>query len=525
MDTKLFKINDKYLNNQDKLNKDDKPFLVCVCDNFIEKEESLEELTNDLMKIKFSTKCNDLYSLYQTKDLGELSESQTTPIIKEFVNFMKTDVKEYLKNVTGFNLTDKVTLTGSRYQKGNYLLPHNDQISNRKVAFIIYLNKKDKDIEGGELNIYNVDEKDFPKDIILSEKPIFNRFNFFEVSNKSWHEVSEILSEDVERISINGWFHVEEDCNIQRHDMEENITEIIKEDFDLSLFLDTKMLDDKYMSVIKKRFEEDSYVALANFLRADILEKINEELKNVQFKEQGPWHKRRIMKFEEKDLPEDSTLKKFLICSRSDTFMKYFSFVTGLHFVDIPGAVTSYDGTEENDYEPGPSKKQKLETEEPKVEEEGIKMNHELYRLTKRTYICGDDQIAEKSDKSGWSLDVKFFFTDTKWSTTYDGYTSYIRPFCRSEILRLEPSNNVCFLVFKEPTCFDITKYVLSECGDNYMNCLNISYMGIKNDEEDGDFLDEEEIEDEMGLDEESPEEDEVISKSGNVHDDTDDEF
>ncbi|CEF68207.1 Prolyl 3-hydroxylase OGFOD1 [Strongyloides ratti] len=499
-----FKINDIYLKDTFTLEKENKPFPVKILKNFVENEEALKELKK---------------ALKETLDLSELPENEDKQIIKSFVQFIKEDVKEYIKKVTGFELTDKVTLTGSSYKQGNYLLPHNDQISNRKVAFILYLNDKDKKIEGGKLNLFDVDENEFPLNVVY-------------ISNKSWHEVEEILNSNVERLSINGWFHVKDDIDIVRKDIPDPIKEIIKEDFDLSLFLSNRMLDDKYMTVIKKRFEEDSYVALADFLKSDVLENINKELKKVKFKQEGPWHKKNIMVIDDDSLEEDSILKKFLICSQSDTFMKYFSYITGLHFVDIPGAVTSYNGIESKEEtddveESGPSKKAKLDIPVEDVtttnEKDGeITMCHKFYRISKKCYICGDDQVAEKASKNGWSLDIKFFFTDTEWNNKeFGGYTSYITPYNEKEIFRIEPFSNVCFIVFKEPKCFDITKYVKHCCGDNYMNCLSITYMGLNNDvDEEEEYLDEETGEG-IYLDEEFDEEnceEEQHQVSENIH-------
>uniref|UniRef100_A0A0K0EDM9 P4Hc domain-containing protein n=1 Tax=Strongyloides stercoralis TaxID=6248 RepID=A0A0K0EDM9_STRER len=509
-----FKINNIYLKNICSFDKENKPFPVKICKNFIENEEILNELVKELKKLKFSFKNNDLYCLKQTVDLGELPENENKLIIRKFVKFIKEDVKEFIKNVTGFELTDKVTLTGSSYKQGNYLLPHNDQISNRKVAFILYLNDKDKKIEGGKLNLYDVDENEFPLNVVYSEEPEFNKLSFFEVSNRSWHEVEEILNNDVERLSINGWFHVKDDADIIRKDISEPIKEIIKKDFDLSSFLSDKMLDDKYMTVIKKRFEEDSYVALTDFLKADVLKKINEELKKVHFKNEGPWHKKNIMITDDGTIEEESILNKFLTCSQSDTLMKYFSYITGLHFVDIPGVVASFDNVESKDEkdvneESIPLKKARLSTVEENIceneKDKEITMTHKFYRISKKCYICGDDQIAEKSSKNGWSLDIKFYFTDTEWdSKNFGGYTSYITPYTEKEILRVEPMNNVCFIVFKEPSCFDITKYVKNCCGNNYMNCLSITYMGINNELDEEDLNDE--VDEEVSFDEESEE-------------------
>ena len=46
-----------------------------------------------------------------------------------------------------------------------------------------------------------------PCEIVRSLNPTENGFVMFEVSDRSWHQVSEIVNEKFERLSINGWFH------------------------------------------------------------------------------------------------------------------------------------------------------------------------------------------------------------------------------------------------------------------------------------------------------------------------------
>jgi len=43
--------------------------------------------------------------------------------------------------------------------------------------------------------------------VLKSLRPRFNSLLFFEVSDRSFHQVAEVLSESKCRLSINGWFH------------------------------------------------------------------------------------------------------------------------------------------------------------------------------------------------------------------------------------------------------------------------------------------------------------------------------
>jgi len=46
-----------------------------------------------------------------------------------------------------------------------------------------------------------------PTEVVKSVRPKFNSLLFFEVSDRSFHQVAEVLSESKCRLSINGWFH------------------------------------------------------------------------------------------------------------------------------------------------------------------------------------------------------------------------------------------------------------------------------------------------------------------------------
>lgn len=48
-----------------------------------------------------------------------------------------------------------------------------------------------------------------PVEIVKSIQPRFNTLMFFEVSDRSFHQVAEVLSKNKTRYSLNGWFHGE----------------------------------------------------------------------------------------------------------------------------------------------------------------------------------------------------------------------------------------------------------------------------------------------------------------------------
>ncbi|ETO19794.1 hypothetical protein RFI_17436 [Reticulomyxa filosa] len=118
---------------------------------------------------------------------------------------------DLLEEMTGITVANKPDLFASVYRDGNYLLCHDDQIDTRAIAFILYLTPKDWTKEdGGRLNIYksvNEDIPDMKLELYEEVLPVRNSVILFEVCKKSFHEVSEVLTKEKDRIAIGGWFH------------------------------------------------------------------------------------------------------------------------------------------------------------------------------------------------------------------------------------------------------------------------------------------------------------------------------
>jgi Rps23 Pro-64 3,4-dihydroxylase Tpa1-like proline 4-hydroxylase len=106
---------------------------------------------------------------------------------------------------------------------------HDDNGKGRRFAFIYYLVPDDWDSsDGGNLDLFSCDGMYFfliessitnylfdliinvenlqPIKIVKSLTPKQNSLLFFEVSDKSFHQVSEVLSQNKTRFSINGWY-------------------------------------------------------------------------------------------------------------------------------------------------------------------------------------------------------------------------------------------------------------------------------------------------------------------------------
>ncbi len=175
-----------------------KPFSHVVLKNFF-KEEFVKKVKGALEKEEFERMDSDLLSFEQTKDLSGTKNE----ILKVFYTYLNgIEMKEYIRRLTNKNVFGKVDASGFVYCSGDYLLPHDDCLEKRRVAFVLTLTDLEEE-DGGSLDFFKGKKK--VRSFISEE----NMFILFEVrENKSVHQVAEILREK-ERVSIGGWFNGE----------------------------------------------------------------------------------------------------------------------------------------------------------------------------------------------------------------------------------------------------------------------------------------------------------------------------
>ena len=193
-------INKKYLNKSDKLKKEfinNTPFKYLVLKDFFDKK-IINNFVKELRKEEFVKQESDLFSFRQTNDLM-LSKNN---VIKEFYSFLNSkESKEYLEKITGVRTYEKIDCSGFIYSNTDYLLPHDDKLEKRKIAYVLNLSTNFNNNDGGELELFNKNK------VIKKIKPEFNTLTIFKVEiNKTFHQVSEVLV-DKERLSIAGWFN------------------------------------------------------------------------------------------------------------------------------------------------------------------------------------------------------------------------------------------------------------------------------------------------------------------------------
>ncbi len=177
-----------------------KPFSHLEMASFLH-EKKAAALLKFVADQDFIEKRSDLFQLKQTHDFAGSSG-----LLKEFRDFLcSAEFTNYMKKLTGITLVvGKVDAHGSLYEDTDYLLCHDDELDSRKIAFLFYLTEMFPG-QGGTLNLF-VSKNGKPVKVSKKVLPQFNKFAFFAVTKKSFHEVEEMYISKG-RIAIGGWLH------------------------------------------------------------------------------------------------------------------------------------------------------------------------------------------------------------------------------------------------------------------------------------------------------------------------------
>lgn len=286
------------------------PFQYLRIQSFLNKEfiPKLEKSLNE-NSIEFNKKDNDLYRFFQSYGLEQLP--QKTAIQDLIKSLYSQEFRQLLFKITGKHVNDKPDLFASCYTDTSYLLCHDDQIEDRSIAFILYLVPSDwNENDGGALNIYdsynanssnnnnddngqqkinvNIFPKHKPYKQLIPER---NSVVLFQVSDKSFHAVDEVLTDNKKRIAIGGWWHAMDEDNMI-HNL--NKSKVAKPDpiiiwnepnNKLSLlkkWLNPVYLKDDAIKQLQTKFLEDSHVIMMDFLNEELYYKLLNQLFSVK---------------------------------------------------------------------------------------------------------------------------------------------------------------------------------------------------------------------------------------------------
>lgn len=182
----------------------------------------LQEVRRELLSpsCAYTPKANDLYQFEQTDALRKVAKDSATAKLREFI--YSSPFRAWMEGITGIPTNDTLDISAAKYTEGSYLLCHDDDLAERRIAYIIYLVPEDWEAEdGGALDIFNCTPGPdgtgdgcaggpsiVPSTVVASLTPVWNSIAFFEVSAWSHHQVAEVLNATKgPRLSISGWFH------------------------------------------------------------------------------------------------------------------------------------------------------------------------------------------------------------------------------------------------------------------------------------------------------------------------------
>lgn len=377
------------------------PFKLAIFPNLLE-ETVVTQLRDDInSSVKLKPKDNDLYKFQQSKDLkSEIPSKKLTPLIHEFIDLMQGQIRQHLEKVFDLKLSSTAfDITASRYDVGNYLLCHNDDVrassptGSRALAFIFYLNSRDwKEEDGGALILYDSDSTGEPIKINNSISPKPDTLVVFRTTSRSWHSVQEVYCKDDFRLSINGWFYVDQINNpgdvvseiepcpyslIKPIVLNDRLEKFFKE------CINQKYLMEKTCYSIRKRFKKTSEINLINFLVKDKYNEISQALKKAAAIEEnlvhvGPYNKRNYKVFKVESLPQ--ICQDLYEAFQSELFFMLLARMTGLDLqppslkLDKPGGGddNDEDSDESDDDEESSSEEDDEDEEESDESDEQV---------------------------------------------------------------------------------------------------------------------------------------------------------
>uniref|UniRef100_A0A4Y0BR14 uS12 prolyl 3-hydroxylase n=1 Tax=Anopheles funestus TaxID=62324 RepID=A0A4Y0BR14_ANOFN len=301
------------------------PFQLAVFQHFLQEDVNRANATKRL-EAEFSTvdwkrKQMDLYEFYQTNDLCSLDRDY----LQAFYTVLKEQMMPLVEELTGIKLTH-VSASCSMYNAGDYLLVHDDLLSDRRIAYVFYLSPWDChrqwfEKDGGALELFKADGNQLPVFPVTDKiYPQNNQLVLFRVCEKSFHQVGEVTTFEYPRLTINGWFHGPAPGGKGNAGNVSHALSIIvdthyisprKVEIDLAEWINDVYLVDEVKQNVQKKVEMFSEVSLEQFLLLPRFTELLENLasaQNLEWKIKGPAHLRKYEVLNFKSLPEASPL-------------------------------------------------------------------------------------------------------------------------------------------------------------------------------------------------------------------------
>lgn len=311
-----------------------KPFRICRISNFLKNERFIENLKCELENHDHKRKVTDLYQFEKTDDLFGTSDYCSQMLHKSF----QKDLASWMERNTDIKLNKTISMSSARYYETDYLLCHDDNMGDRRIAYILYLSKGWTEEDGGALELFDTDEHGSPNKVVRSLIPEYNSLIFFEVVENSYHQVAEVMTDDKCRWSINGWFHGPlKECYQAKSPRYESIRNFIepntKTEIELSSWISKRYLLPSIIDQIHENVMKEPYTFLESFLKESVYEQIANDLtsQDINWRMAGPADIRHYEIADEQTLPK--LLKDFYNLFKSISFFELLWKYTGLDLV------------------------------------------------------------------------------------------------------------------------------------------------------------------------------------------------
>ncbi|XP_040471746.1 prolyl 3-hydroxylase OGFOD1 [Falco naumanni] len=454
------------------------PFRHGVIPGFLAGPAFAEALRDELLGLGFRRRRNDLLSLRQSEELGGRPE----PHVAALRHALCEEFRAWLSAVTQIELEPTIDISCAKYEYSDVLLCHDDELEGRRIAFILYLVPPWEKSDGGTLDLYSADEHFQPQQIVKSLVPSWNTLVFFEVCPFSFHQVSEILSEEKCRLSVSGWFHGPSIVRPARH-VEAALPRSPHIPYDHEIlyeWINPVYLDMDSQAQIQEEFEERSEILLKDFLKKEKYQLLCEALENkdIQWISRGPANKRCYETAGEDSLPD--VLRKFLQFLRSEALFLLLSNFTGLKLHFLAPTDEDEDAAEGRAADAaghGSPKLQQEETEErtdssphgPDQPDNIPEAQDSKVQNSSGTPVCagllrrwthGHYTLVHDTQATEFALDLLFFCGCEDWDPEYGGFTSYIAKGEDEELLTVNPEDNCLALVYRDKETVQFVKYI-----------------------------------------------------------------
>jgi Rps23 Pro-64 3,4-dihydroxylase Tpa1-like proline 4-hydroxylase len=180
------------------------PFFQFFKDDLLSPHD-LEFVKDTVRKADYNIRASDLFNFSQTKELKGSMEKVYKLLHSKYFD---DHFIESLEEVCGVPLERRFDTSFQKYGKNDYLLTHDDLLENRAFAYVLYLVDEHWSLDdGGCLALLDCDYRANPRYIVDRIIPKLNRLAIFQVSQKSFHYVEEVLSSTSHRYSLTGWFY------------------------------------------------------------------------------------------------------------------------------------------------------------------------------------------------------------------------------------------------------------------------------------------------------------------------------